>query len=193
MTCKKDMLIKTIESREKSVLLQSLYNQFVTTRSRNKISFSSKRIQSVASTIIRKGVTVKGEGTGRINYIYSYRFSTHLRRSISLPKNTLKKHLENYYQKYHSPQRKRILLFKMQYECIWPTSIDRTPESIKDSLTTDQYKLYKLIWERFVAASMSSAIFHTNTASASIDDYQFKASGSTLIFDGFLKYTPTPK
>lgn len=184
---KKDMLIDKIDSKEKK---RSAPKPFTTSllqqEAGNKISFSSKRTMSAAQQLY-EGVTVKGEGTvGLITYI-----RTDSQRISEEALASSKKYIEetfgkNYYQKYSSPKKKNSSI-QDAHECIRPTSIYRTPESVKDSLTTDQYKLYKLIWERFVAASMSSAIFHTDTVLGSIDDYQFKVSGSTLVFDGFLK------
>ncbi len=71
------------------------------------------------------------------------------------------------------------------HEAIRPTNVDYTPAAVKDSLSTDQYKLYKLIWERFVASEMSDAVLDTVSASVTAGDYLFKASGYSVRFDGF--------
>ena len=63
----------------------------------------------------------------------------------------------------------------------------RTPDSIKESLSKDQYKLYKLIWERFVASQMPAALFETHSIKFNVGDCIFKTTGSLLKFDGFLK------
>ena len=60
-----------------------------------------------------------------------------------------------------------------------------TPEQVKASLTLDQYKLYKLIWERFTASQMADALLDTVSASIDCGDYTFKASGYSVRFDGF--------
>ena len=73
------------------------------------------------------------------------------------------------------------------HEAIRPTNVSRTPESIKDSLSKDQYRLYKLIWERFVASQMSPAVYDTLSVKLSAGDYTFRASGSRLRFSGFLE------
>ncbi len=97
--------------------------------------------------------------------------------------------------KYLSPQER---LFKNKkaaqdaHEAIRPTDVKRTPESIKPFLTQDQYKLYKLIWERFVATQMAEALYHKRAASISASDYLFMARGSKLVFDGFLKIWRLP-
>lgn len=73
------------------------------------------------------------------------------------------------------------------HEAIRPTNVSRTPESIKDSLSKDQYRLYKLIWERFVASQMSPAVYDTLSVKLAAGDYTFRASGSRLRFAGFLE------
>ncbi|NLW42405.1 MAG: type I DNA topoisomerase, partial [Tissierellia bacterium] len=72
------------------------------------------------------------------------------------------------------------------HECIRPTNVFDTPLKIKDFLTNDQYKLYKLIWERFLSSLMESAKYDTVSASIHSNEQVFKASGSHLTFDGFL-------
>ncbi len=72
------------------------------------------------------------------------------------------------------------------HEAIRPTSVLLTPELIKSKLTNDQYKLYKLIWERFVASQMSSAIYQTETVEINANKHIFKATGSTLTFKGYM-------
>ena len=76
------------------------------------------------------------------------------------------------------------------HEAIRPTTIDLSPDKVKDSLSNDQYKLYKLIWERFVACQMANCLQSTTQADitapgASGTEYLFKASGYTVTFDGF--------
>ena len=72
------------------------------------------------------------------------------------------------------------------HEGIRPTYIYITPESIKDSLTTDQYKLYRLIYNRFLASQMSAAVYDTINVDIKVNDYVFKASGQNLKFKGFM-------
>lgn len=73
------------------------------------------------------------------------------------------------------------------HEAIRPTSIAREPELVKPYLTRDQWKLYKLIWERFVASLMSPATYDTVSVEITAGEHQLRASGSVLTFDGFLK------
>jgi len=73
------------------------------------------------------------------------------------------------------------------HEAIRPTSVDRLPEAIKSSLTPEQFKLYKLIWERFVGSQMAPAIYDTLAMKISANETTFRAGGSVLKFDGYLK------
>src|SRR5262249_26017050 len=69
---------------------------------------------------------------------------------------------------------------------IRPTSVHRSPEEIRSFLNPDEYKLYKLIWQRFVASQMKSALFDQTSVDVLADKYLFRATGSVLKFDGFL-------
>ncbi|MFZ1948055.1 MAG: type I DNA topoisomerase [bacterium] len=73
------------------------------------------------------------------------------------------------------------------HEAIRPTDVARTPESLAKFLTRDQARLYKLVWERFVASQMAQAVFDVTTVGIEGGPYTFKASGSVMRFDGFLK------
>ena len=73
------------------------------------------------------------------------------------------------------------------HEAIRPTSVLRTPELVKSSLTNDQYKLYKLIWDRFLGSQMAPAKYDTMTVNILSKDVIFRTTGSLLVFPGFLK------
>src|SRR5690606_32590548 len=73
------------------------------------------------------------------------------------------------------------------HEAIRPTSVKREPDKVRPYLTRDQYRLYKLIWERFVASQMAPAVFDILTVDIAAGDYVFRATGSTLTFEGFMK------
>jgi DNA topoisomerase-1 len=73
------------------------------------------------------------------------------------------------------------------HEAIRPTSVLRTPDSVKEYLSRDQLRLYRLIWERFVASQMSSAVIDVTTVDITANDYQFRATGSIIKFPGFLR------
>jgi len=80
------------------------------------------------------------------------------------------------------------------HECIRPTSVFRDPATVKGFLKPDQYKLYKLIWERFVASQMAALVNEVTTAEIKVDDCLFRATGSVVIFPGYTKiYVEGPK
>ena len=73
------------------------------------------------------------------------------------------------------------------HEAIRPTSVERTPEALKAYLSPEQHRLYDLIWKRFVASQMNPAIMDVTTIDISAEQYLFRATGSILRFDGFMK------
>ena len=134
-----------------------------------------------------EGVDIKGEGTiGIVSYIRTDSF----RISDEAYEQAVQFIDETYGKEYVNPER---AVYKSKgktqdaHEAIRPTSASRTPESIKDSLSKDQYKLYKLIWERFIASQMSPAVYDTLSVKIKCDKYQFRTGGSVLKFEGFLK------
>ena len=72
------------------------------------------------------------------------------------------------------------------HEAVRPTSVLREPETIKQYLVPDQYKLYKLIWNRFVASQMNPAIIDQTSVDVKANDYMFRATGSIVKFQGFM-------
>ncbi|GHU67615.1 DNA topoisomerase 1 [Clostridia bacterium] len=155
----------------------------------NKLGFQTKRVMSVAQQLY-EGVTVKGHGTvGLVTYI-----RTDSVRISAEADATAKAYIEERYSKAYignnsfSNKKKDI---QDAHEAIRPSYVNLTPEEIKDSLTTDQYKLYKLIWSRFLASRMSEAVFDGVSADIMNGAYTFRATGSKLRFDGFLKVYQT--
>ena len=72
------------------------------------------------------------------------------------------------------------------HEAIRPTDISRTPASVKDSLSRDQFRLYQLIWKMFTASRMTSAEYETTSVKIDVGDYRFTVAASKLVFDGFM-------
>lgn len=150
-----------------------------------KLNYPTKKTMMVAQQLY-EGVDIKGEGTlGLVTYIRtdSIRISDEARSSA------LEYISNNYGREYsNSTPRAGKKGRKIQdaHECIRPTDIAKTPDKVRDSLSNDQFKLYKLIWDRFVASLMSPAQYDTITADILADKYLFKASGSLLRFNGFL-------
>ncbi len=152
-----------------------------------KLNFTSKKTMRIAQQLYEGIDLGKKLGlTGLITYI-----RTDSTRVSNIAKDEAKEFIiENYGKKYY-PLKAREYASKKQaqdaHEAIRPTSVFRTPEEVKSHLSRDQFKLYKLIWERFIASQMSSAVFDTITLDVEIEDYTFRATGSILKFPGFMK------
>ena len=148
-----------------------------------KLGFTLKKTMSVAQGLY-EGVKVTDKGTvGLITYMRtdSTRISEEARAAarIEIVKQYGKSYYENRY--YKAKQNSQDA-----HEGIRPTYVDLNPEKIKDSLTKDQYKLYKLIYNRFLASQMSAAIYDTISANIDANEYNFRASGQSLKFKGFM-------
>lgn len=150
-----------------------------------KLGFQSKRTMKVAQELY-EGIDIQGMGAvGLITYMRT--------DSLRLSEDALKAAEEyirnkwgNNYLPSDGPRH-----FKSRsnaqdgHEAIRPTTVTLEPESIKASLSSDQYKLYKLIWERFIACQMAECIQKTTQADINVNDYIFKASGYVVDFDGY--------
>ena len=148
-----------------------------------KIGFTLKKTMSVAQGLY-EGVKVTERGTvGLITYM-----RTDSTRISEEARNAAKKYIEEVYgEKYYENRYYKTKQNSQDaHEAIRPTYIDLTPEKIKDDLTPDQYKLYRLIYNRFIASQMSAAVYDTVSASINVNSYNFKANGQTLKFKGFM-------
>src|SRR5699024_1776722 len=98
-------------------------------------------------------------------------------------------YIEEKYGKDYLPASPRIYKTRAgaqdAHEAIRPTMPEMTPESIKENLSADQYKLYKLIWDRFIASQMADAVYDTVAVDITAGKCLFKASGFSVRFDGF--------
>ena len=154
----------------------------------NKLSFTTKKTMMIAQELY-EGVDVEGEGTvGLISYI-----RTDSKRISHEAKEKSKAYIiedlgENYYkeqkEKKDNKEKKKV---QDAHEAIRPTSVTRTPDSIKSSLTKDQFKLYNLIWRRFVASQMEDSLFDVLNVDCKIGNALFRATGSVMKFDGYTK------
>ena len=148
-----------------------------------KLGFALRKTMSVAQGLY-EGVKIEGRGvTGLITYMRtdSTRISEEARAAA-------KKEIEatygvEYYENRYYKSRNDA---QDAHEAIRPSYIDLNPEMIKDSLTPDQYKLYRLIYNRFLASQMSSAVYDTITVDISAEDYNFRTSGQSIKFKGFM-------
>ena len=149
-----------------------------------KLGFTTRRTMTAAQQLY-EGVDIKGAGSvGLITYMRtdSLRISedSQFECRAYIKESFGKEYVPNAPRKYKSKSNAQDA-----HEAIRPTSMAFNPEKIKDSLKGDQYKLYKLIWNRFVASQMSNALYDTVQADIKADRYILKAGGSNVKFDGF--------
>ena len=149
-----------------------------------KLGFTGQRTMRIAQQLY-EGIDIANYGTtGLITYMRtdSLRISEEARSAAN-------SFIENKYGSKYLPAKPRYFKSKSSaqdaHEAIRPTNVNFEPEQIKSSLTAEQYKLYKLIWERFVASLMSVCVQNTVAVDILAGDYLFKASGYTVKFDGF--------
>ena len=184
-----NLVVTKIESRSRRKSAPKPYTTSVLQQdAANKLNFTTKKTMMVAQELY-EGIDVKGEGTvGLISYIRtdSKRISEEAREKA---KGYIIESIGENYYKDHAKDSKGKKEKKVQdaHEAIRPTSVDRTPDSIKDSLSKEQYKLYNLIWRRFVASQMEDSVFDVLNVECKIEDLIFKATGSKLKFDGYTK------
>ena len=148
-----------------------------------KLNFAIKKTMQVAQ-MLYEGIKLPGLGeTGLITYMRtdSTRISDEARNAAKeqIEKNYGLEYYENRYYKTKSEAQDA-------HEAIRPAHIELSPDEIKSSLTLDQYKLYKLIYNRFIASQMSSAVFDTLSVLVDANGYDFRANGQTLKFKGFM-------
>ena len=185
----KDLHVVKIESKKRKKSAPKPFTTSVLQQEGvNRLGFSTKKTMMIAQELY-EGIDVKGEGTvGLISYIRtdSNRISEEAKGKAEV---FIKETLGNEYYKEEKKSSEKKSSKKVQdaHEAIRPTSVDRTPDSIKDSLSKDQYKLYNLIWRRFVASQMSDSEFELMNVECQIENYTFKATGSKMIFDGYTK------
>lgn len=187
-----EYVVKDIKRQEKKKnSLPPFTTSTLQQEAHRKLNFTTKKTMSIAQQLY-EGIDVKKEGSvGLITYMRtdSVRVSEEAEKAAS-------EYIENKYGKNYLPDTKKIYKTKENaqdaHEAIRPTGIDRNPDEIKESLSNDQYKLYKLIWSRFIASQMKEAIYNTisvdivATSKTDAKNYNFKSTGSTLKFPGFL-------
>ena len=151
-----------------------------------KLGFGAKKTMMAAQQLY-EGVDLPGEGhIGLITYMRTD--STRIAEEAQT--STRGFIVDKYGPKYapaSSKQYKKAGAAQDAHEAIRPADVFRTPELISKSLTPDQAKLYKLIWQRFVASQMTPAVFDVVTVDITAANYTFRATGSTQKFDGFLR------
>jgi len=149
------------------------------------LNFSTKKTMNLAQQLY-EGVDIKGSGTvGIITYL-----RTDSTRIADEAKASSKEYiLNNYGEKYLEnvkAAKKEDKKIQDAHEAIRPTDMSLAPILIKDSLSRDQYRLYQLIWKRFIASQMAPAVYETTSVKIAAGKYRFSVAASKVIFDGFM-------
>lgn len=149
-----------------------------------KLNFTSKKTMSIAQKLY-EGINLGSETVGLITYMRT----DSVRMSDEFIKNTYGYIKENYGDNYigHVKKSKKTENVQDAHEAIRPTSINRHPDDIKQYLSNDEYKLYRMIYYRALASLMKSAKVEATTIILENNNYKFKSTGQILIFDGYLK------
>ncbi|MDE7105069.1 MAG: type I DNA topoisomerase [Ruminococcus sp.] len=190
-----DSILKRLENAEyvvKSVKKRVTKKQpsppFITStmqqEASKKLGFSSKRTMKAAQELY-EGVDVEGIGAvGLITYM-----RTDSLRVSDEAKKAAAEYIETVYGKNYLPDKPRVFKTKSNaqdaHEAIRPSLPELTPERVKAGLTSDQYKLYKLIWSRFIASQMANALLDTVSVDIDANECTFRASGYSVKFNGF--------
>lgn len=151
-----------------------------------RLNFFAKRTMRVAQELY-EGLSLGKEGTvGLITYL-----RTDSTRVAAVAQNETLDYIKQSFGENYAPADPNVYKSRKSaqdaHEAIRPTSVYRTPDSIKAYLSRDQYKLYKLIWERFVASQMAAAVYDTYTVEIKAGNYELRASSSQLKFAGYKK------
>lgn len=149
-----------------------------------RLNFQSKRTMQVAQQLY-EGVEIEGMGAvGLITYM-----RTDSLRISNEASDAAAQYIEETYSKDYLPEQRRVYKSRRDaqdaHEAIRPSMPSLAPQKVKESLSSDQFKLYRLIWERFVASQMANQVLDTVSADILAGDYVFKATGSTVRFPGF--------
>lgn len=151
-----------------------------------KLNFRARKTMMIAQQLY-EGIDL-GRASGGITGLITYMRTDSTRISDTAKAEAKDYIVETYGKEFIGPQQdsKNKQGAQDAHEAIRPTSALRTPRSLKDKLSNDQYKLYKLVWERFVASQMSAAIMDTMTVHLLNNNVEFRATGSKVKFKGFM-------
>lgn len=178
-------VVTRVETKER---IKKPYPPFTTSslqqEASNKLGFSTKKTMMIAQQLY-EGIDIKGHGTlGLVTYIRT----DSVRVSDEAVKAASDYILERYAKEYLGNQQYQNKKKDVQdaHEAIRPSTLTLHPEEIKDSLTKEQYSLYKLIWSRFLASRMTPAVYDSTSADIENNGFTFRANGSRLKFEGYL-------
>ena len=177
-----------VENVKKGERLKKAPVPFTTTtmqqEASNALNFATQKTMRIAQQLY-EGITIKGSGTvGLITYLRTD--STRISEEAdALAKSYI---AENYGEEYvgsGSTTAKDDKKIQDAHEAIRPTDITRTPAMVKESLSRDQFRLYQLIWKRFVASRMKAAKYETTSVKIGAGKYRFTVAASRIVFEGF--------
>ncbi len=185
LTGKKYTVKKVKKSEKKKAPAPPFTTSTLQQEAARRLGYPTKKTMIIAQQLY-EGIEVKGHGAvGLVTYIRtdSMRISTEAQQEA-------KGFIGSKYGEKYLPEETRVFKNKSAsqdaHEAIRPTYVTMEPDEIKDSLSNDQYKLYKLIWGRFIASQMASAVYDTVSADIEAGKYLFKANGSKIKFAGFM-------
>lgn len=149
------------------------------------LNYSTQKTMRIAQQLY-EGIDIKGRGTvGLITYLRTD--STRISQEADQDaKQYVAEHFGENFVLAASKQKENKKKIQDAHEAIRPTYVDLTPTVVKESLARDQFRLYQLIWKRFIASRMESAKYETTSIKIDGGDYRFTASASKLVFEGFL-------
>lgn len=177
--------IESVESKEKNNKSKFPFTTSTLTQmASNRLGFSASKTMRVAQKLY-EGIDLENETVGLISYMRT----DSIRLSDDFVKQTYGYIAKNYGEEYIGYVKKEKEKANVQdaHEAVRPTSINRTPNSVKKYLSPDEYKIYNLIYVRSICSLMSDAKTMVTSVILNNNDYKFKATGSILKFDGYLK------
>ncbi len=149
------------------------------------LNFSTQKTMRIAQQLY-EGIDIKGNGTvGLITYLRTD--STRISEEADhAAREFVKQQYGSEYAAEPQPEKKSGKKIQDAHEAIRPSDVTRTPFNIKESMSRDQYRLYQLIWKRFLASRMENARYETTSVKIGAGNYRFTVSASKLVFDGFM-------
>ncbi|MBP7056647.1 MAG: type I DNA topoisomerase [Candidatus Omnitrophica bacterium] len=183
--CRQQFVVGEIKEGKKK---KNPYPPFTTSKLQqeafNKLRFSGARTMQIAQTLY-EGVEIEGEGSvGLITYMRTDSVRVSKDAQAAAKTYILDRFGKKYYPDVPNAYKSRKSA-QEAHEAVRPALPLRDPESIKSSLTPDQFKLYQLIWNRFMASQMTPAVYSQTTVDIKAGDYIFKSTATKIVFDGF--------
>ena len=154
------------------------------------LNFATQKTMRLAQGLY-EGVAIKGKGTlGLITYLRtdSTRISEEAKQSAA---EYIKENYGEDYLNQEEKSKKNSKKIQDAHEAIRPSYVDLTPAQVKESLSRDQFRLYQLIWKRFLASQMSAAKYETKSVKIDSDKYRFTSASSKVVFSGYLSVYQT--